>query len=221
METSVGSAVEDYLKAIYHIANTEDRVTPTRVSQRLGVSAAAVVKMAAKLQGQQLILYDRKQGLRLTPGGQRIAIEVVRHHRLIELYLVEALGYSWDEVHEEAERLEHVISATFEEKIDRLLDHPRFDPHGDPIPGSDGEIERSAGLPLPDLEPGVTALIRRVTDGNASLLRSLGELGMYPGAIVEVIEEKQAGGPLHVTIDGREHRIDREIAKNVFVAERE
>jgi DtxR family Mn-dependent transcriptional regulator len=215
---TLGEAAQDYLKAIYTLSLAETRVLPSQVAERLGVSPAAVTKMLRRLQELKLVSYERSQELALTAAGMKVALEVVRHHRLLELYLMEALGYTWDQVHPEAERLEHVISEEFEARIDALLGYPTHDPHGDPIPTLDGRVEELRLARLVDLEPGTTGVVRRVTDGDPAMLRYMGSLGLYPDAPVEMLDKAPYGGPLRVRVAGAEHAIGRELAEHVFVA---
>ena len=133
----ISRAMEDYLKAIYQSASEVERVSTTRLAEKMSCSAASVTNMLQKLSELKLVSYEPYQGVILSPSGEKVALEIVRHHRLIELYLAEVLGYSWDKVHAEAEELEHVISEEFEEKIDQALGYPTTDPHGDPIPTRD------------------------------------------------------------------------------------
>lgn len=214
----VGAAVQDYLKAIYALSQGEVRCTPSLLAERLAVSPAAVTKMVRRLQELNLVSYTRNQELRLQPAGEKIALEMIRHHRLIELYLAEALGYTWDQVHGEAERLEHVISEEFEAKIDELLGFPTHDPHGDPIPTREGEVPLAANAALSEMEPGEDAVVRRVTDGDPEMLRYLGSLGLYPRSEVRMLAKEPYGGPLRVRVSGTERAIGRELAAHVFVA---
>ncbi len=217
----LGAAVQDYLKVIYKLSQSDRRCTPSLIAERMGVSPAAVTKMLRRLQELRLVRYTRSQELALTPAGEKIALEIIRHHRLLELYLKEALGYTWDEVDSEADRLEHVISEEFEDRIDRLLGHPTHDPHGDPIPTKDGRVETVRHASLAEMEPGEEAVVRRVTDGDPALLRYLGSLGLYPDTEVTMVSKEPFGGPLCVRVSGREHHIGRELAANVFVAPKE
>jgi DtxR family Mn-dependent transcriptional regulator len=213
----LGSSVEDYVKAIYKLSQKESKVTPSRLATHLGITNAAVTKMTKKLQDLKLVNYVRGRGLRLTSAGEKIALEVIRHHRLIELYLTEALGYSWDQVHDEAEKLEHVISEHFEDKIEELLGFPTHDPHGEPIPTKDGRIAPTNETQLCDLAPGQSGVIERVNDNSADMLSYLGDLGMYPGTAVEMVTREPFGGSLRVRVSGRDHAIGAELAENVFV----
>jgi DtxR family Mn-dependent transcriptional regulator len=212
------TAVEDYVKAIYKLSLDNKRVTPSLVAEHLGVSSAAVTKMVKKLQELKLVRYIRPKGLSLSPAGEKIALEVIRHHRLLELYLTEALGYSWDEVHQEAEKLEHVISENFEERIEKLLGYPTHDPHGSPIPTRDGRVETRDLEVLAELGPGDKGVIRQVSDGDAEMLAFLGELGMYPGTQIEMLGKEPFGGPLRIKVSGKDHAIGSQLAENVFVS---
>jgi DtxR family Mn-dependent transcriptional regulator len=160
-KTRLSSAVEDYLKAIYELG--ERGVKTQALADALEVSPASVTGMLQKLASLKLVAYQKYQGVSLTPAGQRIALETLRHHRLIETYLAQALGYAWHEVHDEAEKLEHHISEDFEDRIASMLGHPTHDPHGDPIPRRDGSLPADLGWPLTDLEVGQTATITRIT----------------------------------------------------------
>ena len=215
---SLGEAAQDYLKAIYSLSLAETRVLPSQLAERLGVSPAAVTKMLRRLQELKLVSYERSQELALTASGRKVALEVVRHHRLLELYLKEALGYTWDQVHPEAERLEHVISEEFEDRIDALLGYPTHDPHGDPIPTRDGHVPAPCYGTLAELEPGATGVVRRVTDGDPAMLRYMGSLGLYPDAPVEMLGKAPYGGPIQVRVAGTERSVGRELAENVFVS---
>lgn len=214
-----GSAVEDYTKAIYKLSINNERVTPTMVAESLAVSAAAVTKMVRRLGDLKLVVYSRANGLKLSPSGEKIALEVIRHHRLIELYLTEALGYTWDEVHDEAERLEHVISEEFETRIEEFLGHPTHDPHGAPIPTRDGRIEMPDVTALSHLRPGEGGTIHRVSDSDAAKLSYLGKLGMYPGTPVEMVRVEPYGGSLRVRVSGEDREIGRELADTVFISD--
>jgi DtxR family Mn-dependent transcriptional regulator len=173
--------------------------------------------MIKHLAEHRLIDYVRYDGVGLTPTGERIALEVIRHHRLLELYLHQTLGYSWDEVDAEAEKLEHHISEEFEERIDRMLDYPRTDPHGDPIPTREGVVETRRGRSLADSEPGDMLIILRVRDSSPEALRYLSRIGVRLEGIIEVKEKQPFNGPLLLSIDGVTHSVGRELAGHVFV----
>lgn len=212
--------MEDYLKAIFHI--TEETpgatVTTTALAERLDVAPASVTAMLKKLAELELVRHEPYRGVFLTPAGRKIALEIVRHHRLIELYLVEALGMGWDEVHEEAERLEHVISEAFEARISEALKHPRFDPHGDPIPSADLEYEAGGRASLADLAAGTEAVVSRVSDRDPETLRRLAALGLVPNARVVVVSVGAPGDAMVVSVEARERSLPRELARAVQVA---
>jgi len=214
----VGSAVQDYLKSIYKLKDSDGLTSPSSVAERLEVSAAAVSKMMKRLTDLNLVQTGQNHRIGLTPAGEKIALEVIRHHRLLELYLTEALGYTWDQVDHEAEKLEHVISEEFEDRIDELLGFPTHDPHGDPIPSRNGDIEPPHQLALGALEPGQFATVRRVSDADPAMLRYLGQMGLYPRTAVQMLQKEPFGGPLTVRVADTERAIGRELAAHVFVS---
>jgi DtxR family Mn-dependent transcriptional regulator len=212
-------AVEDYLKAVYEVGREQGRVTTTALADRLGVTPASVTGMVKKLAELRLVAHEPYQGVALTEAGRRIALEVVRHHRLVELYLAEALGVPWDQVHAEAEKWEHVLSEDLEDRIDARLGYPTTDPHGAPIPSRSGEIAPTSRLALAELEPGRCAVVAEVSDHDPELLRYLGGLGLYPRAEVSVVAVAPFNGPVTVRVGGGEHALGREAAGYVWVAE--
>jgi len=190
MREELTHAVEDYLKAIYEISLEDGRASTSRLAVALGVTPASVTGMLQKLAGMPapLIDYKKHRGASLTTDGERVALEIIRHHRLLEMFLQERLGYTWDEVHDEADRLEHVISEGFEDRIARDLGHPTYDPHGDPIPSPDLQVPPTETVPLSGIPVGAWAVVRRVRDDDSELLRYLAELGLLPQARVQVLE---------------------------------
>jgi DtxR family Mn-dependent transcriptional regulator len=218
---SLGAAIEDYLKAIYQLSLASERVAPSTVATKLGISQAAVTKMIKRLRTRRLVRYGRPQGVVLTDSGRRVALEMIRHHRLLEAYLYKALGYSWDEVDREAEILEHAISEEFEDRIDQLLGHPTHDPHGSPIPTKDGRVEDVDFPALGDLAVGQRGTIRRVDGRDPDKLRYLGELGLYPDTPIQLLEREPFGGPLQLLVKGKKRAIGPELARHVFVAVQE
>jgi DtxR family Mn-dependent transcriptional regulator len=193
--------MEDYLKAIYMVQQRGETVTTSLLSEQLGgFKPGSVTGMIKKLAELNLITHTPYQGVSLTPAGERIALEVLRHHRLLELYLVQALGYSWDEVHEEAEALEHYISEKLEARIAARLGQPDFDPHGDPIPSLEGTLPSSTSVSLSDLPRGAQGRIVRVSDQNTAHLRYLAELGLVPGARIAVTEVAPFEGPISLQV---------------------
>lgn len=210
-------AAEDYLKAIYKLRGNHEIVSTTAVAERMVVSAASVTNMIKKLADMGLVAHTPYQEITLTEAGQKVALEIIRHHRLLELYLSEALGFGWDQVDAEAERLEHVISEEFEAKMDAVLGYPTTDPHGDPIPSKDGVVDESRYGRLADIEPGQSAVVRRVPDSDPDMLRYLAELGLVPDVTVDVLKKEPFNGPLLVKVGTIEHHIGHQVASSVLV----
>ena len=213
-------AEQDYLKAIYKLQPEESPVPTMAIAERLNLSSAAVSKMLKHLAAQGLVEHNRYYGVALTSAGEKIALEVIRHHRLVELYLVNVLGVPWDQVDREAEVLEHVLSEELEERIAAVLGNPTHDPHGDPIPHLDGSLEDQPHRRLADVSPGTHALVLRVPDRDPQLLRYFGEIGLVPEADVHVVRREPFDGPMHLRLDGSrtEHVIGRDIAERVSVS---
>lgn len=214
---AITAAMEDYLKVIYRLSEDGKRATTQAIAERMNVAAPSVTGMIKRLADLKLVEHERYRSVSLTAAGNKAALEIVRHHRLLELYLAEALGYSWDQVHDEAERLEHTISEEFEARIDRALGYPTTDPHGDPIPSASGSIQAVPDDRLSALEPGERATISRVDDTSPDKLRYLGTMGLYPDTEVSVIERQPFGGPLLVQVGGAEHYVGAELADTVHV----
>jgi DtxR family Mn-dependent transcriptional regulator len=213
----LSEAVQDYLKAIYKLQERHGVVSTSALAEEMDVTAASATGMMKKLASLKLVRHNPYQGVVLITAGRKIALEVIRHHRLLELYLAEALGYSWDQVHEEAERMEHFISEEFEEKIFEALGRPTRDPHGDPIPAKDGTVITADHGCLSDLEPGAKGVIRKVSDGNAEMLRYLGTRGLVPDTSFEVVDKAPFDGPLTVKTGGTSHVLGRELARHIWV----
>jgi len=211
-------AVQDYLKAIYALEAEGQRVTTSALARRMGVSAPSTTAMTKRLAELGLVERLPYRGVALTGAGRRGALEVLRHHRLLERYLVDRLGLSLDEVHAEAELLEHALSEELEARIDAELGFPTHDPHGDPIPDRDLRVVRGDDRTLLDLEPGARASISRVPDGDSALLRYLGELGIVPGSDLELVDYAPFGGPVTVRTNRGEHAISRELADRIAAA---
>jgi DtxR family Mn-dependent transcriptional regulator len=211
--------IEDYLKVIYMLVSEpgEERASTSAIADRMQVSAASATNMMQKLADMRLVEYVPYRGVSLTDAGEKIALEVIRHHRLIELYLAEALGYSWDAVHDEAERLEHVISEEFEDRIDAMLGHPTTDPHGDPIPPKTGRPPEGTSRRLSEVAIGESVVVRRVSDRNGDFLRRLASLKLVPGTRVRIVGRQSAGGPIVLEREGSRLSVDEEIARRVFV----
>jgi DtxR family Mn-dependent transcriptional regulator len=213
----LSEAVQDYLKTIYKLQAQGGVVSTSALAQAKEVTAASATGMMKKLASLRLVRHSPYQGVVLSKAGQKMALEIIRHHRLLELYLAEALGYSWDKVHEEAERLEHVISEEFEEKIFEALGRPTRDPHGDPIPAKDGTVVAIAHERLSDLEPGTKGVIRQVSDSDAEMLRYLGTRGLVPDTAFEILDKSPFNGPLTVRTGRTSHVLGRELARHIWV----
>ena len=211
-------AVQDYLKAIYTLESAGERVTTSALAKRMGVSAPSATAMTKRLDELGLVERVPHRGVALTDAGRRGALEVLRHHRLLERYLVDRLGLSLDEVHAEAELLEHALSEELEAKIDAELGFPTHDPHGDPIPDRELRLVPGGRRTLADLEPGERGSVSRVPDGDPDLLRYLDELGLVPGSQVEVVAQAPFAGPVTVRTRSGAHAISRELADRIDAA---
>jgi DtxR family transcriptional regulator, Mn-dependent transcriptional regulator len=216
--TDLTVAVQDYLKAIYALETEGKRVTTSALAARMGVRAPSVTAMTKRLAELGLVERAPYRGVVLTEDGRRGALEVLRHHRLLERYLVDRLGLSLAEVHAEAELLEHALSEELEAKIDAELGFPTHDPHGDPIPDRELRVAAAGDPSLVDLPLGRRATVSRVPDGNPELLRYLAELGLLPGSNVEVVSQAPFGGPVTVRTGSGDHAISRELAERVAAA---
>ena len=217
--SSFTRAQEDYLKALYQL-HGDQRPVPTReLAQRLGISSPSVSEMVTRLSSQGLVEHDKYRGQQLTREGRKVALELVRHHRLLEMFLVEILGYSWDEVHEEAERLEHVISERMEQRIFELLGRPQLDPHGHAIPSLEGKVRSVSTRPLSECRAGERVVVQGVSDEDAGKLRELDRRGLLPGTRIDVVSESKFEGPIEVRIKGRRDSLPLGLAKALFVTE--
>ncbi len=210
-------AVQDYAKAIYALETRDGTASTTALAERLNVRPASVSGMLHKLAALGLVVHEPYRGVRLTGRGQAVALEVIRHHRLLELFLVESLGMSWDEVHSEAERLEHVLSEQLEALIAAKLGNPTLDPHGDPIPSPELTIADDESHSLYTLEPGEQGTFVRVSDADPAMLRFLSERGIAPGARLEAIERQPFDGPLYVRVGDDVHVLGALLARAMRV----
>lgn len=211
-------AIEDYLKTIFMLAQEESPVSTSRIAESRQVKPASATSMIQRLAKLKLVDYEKHYGVTLTDSGRKLALEVLRHHRLIEAYLIEALGFSWDEVHEQADVLEHVISEKLEDRIAAALNHPNFDPHGDPIPAKDGTMPAVETEPLALVEPGMKVRISRIPDDtNSEMLRYLADLGLVPGTAVTIVNVAPFDGPVTVEIDGEQKIIGFNVATAVWI----
>ncbi len=213
--------IVDCLKVIYAMQEHGQKVSTSAVSERLGVSDATVTMLFKDFAAAGWVEHMPYHGVRLTSLGERKAKEVIRHHRLLELYLARELGYSWDKVHAEADKLEHAISEEFEDKLDAILGYPTADPHGDPIPNKEGVVPSRMGRTLAQLPEGQSARVLRIKDQDPAKLCYLGELGLYPDAHVEMVGKAPFGGPLHIRVGEMSHQVEHmlgsELAEQIIV----
>ena len=218
-EGRVSAPVEDYLKAIYEIAGREGTASTNDVATRLGVAPASVTGMVRRLAEQELVVYEKYRGVQLSEEGRLVALRTIRRHRILETYLVQALGVPWDRVHDEAERLEHAASEELIERMAAALGHPEADPHGAPIPSISGEVDEREHRTLADLEVGATARVVSVSDENPGLLRYLEEIALTPGAEVEVLARAPFDGPLTLRVGSTQPVVGVGLAQQLHIAE--
>jgi len=213
-------SIEDYIKAIFQLGSGEP-VQTSAIAERLDVRPASVSNMMRRLAKLELIEYTPYRGARLTREGESLARRMVRRHRLIERFLTEVLDFRWEEVHDEAERLEHAVSARFVEAVDALLERPETDPHGAPIPQRDGSMDEPRYASLDQIQAPAIVTVRRVRDSDAELLRYFGEMGIRPGAVVDVLEHSAQEGPLSVRVGDRTLHLGLPAARGVYVEPKE
>ena len=212
------ATVEDYLKTLFKLQQRGNvRVKTKQVAEALDISLPSVTAMLKHLSAEGYVDYESYRGASLTSDGRLAALRVVRNHRLIEVFLVEVLGYHWDEVHAEAERLEHAMSEQLTNRIDAFLGYPRVDPHGDPIPGPDGDMQQPVGESLLHVQPPCDAVVKRVLDQASDVLQYLGEQGLRPGAAVRVVRFDPFDGPVWLEVDGRSVALSRSLAARLVV----
>lgn len=217
----LSSAHEDYLKAIYTLMAEGNKVNNSALANYLDVSPASTTNMVKKLAELELVEYEPYQSITLTEAGTSVALEVLRHHRLLELYLHQKLNLPWDLVHAEAEKLEHVISETLEDAIAAALDHPTIDPHGDPIPSKDGHVEDVIGIPLSTALLDQPLRLMRVLIQDADRLNYLGSLGLYPNATITLLKRAPFSGPLLIDVNGEHHALAHDMAELLLVSPQE
>lgn len=215
----LSEAAEDFLKAVYLLQQQQDPVRTSALAERLDIAAPSATEMAQKLVKANLVTHEPYHGVRLTPDGRRIALKIVRYHRLMELFLVRVLGYGWDEVDEEAERLEHVMSSRLAERTAEYLGHPHYDPHGDLIPSPESDADRRDLTPLSSWPPGKKGIVTRLRDQTPDLLRYLAQKGLVIGALAEVQACDPLDGLLTLQVDGIEQVIGPHVAQCVFMSE--
>ncbi|MDR7487064.1 MAG: metal-dependent transcriptional regulator [Armatimonadota bacterium] len=216
MPAPLSQAVEDYLKTIYRLAERERPVTTTRLAQELAVAPASVTNMLKRLARLRLVRHTPYHGVELTEAGQKVALEVIRHHRLLELYLSRYLGVRLDRVHGEADRLEHALSEDLEDRIAEALGEPAVDPHGHPIPTREGAVAPAGGVVLADARAGQRGTVTRVNDRDADTVRELAAAGLVPGAPVEVVAAGRRG--VEIRVEGHPRRIGPALAGEVYLA---
>lgn len=210
-ESNLSQSVGDYVKVI-HALSADEAASTSKIASALGVAAASVSNMLARLHDDGLVSYEAYRGATLTPRGEREALRLLRRHRLVETFMIERLGYTWDEVHDEAEAIEHAISDRFTEALAELLGHPSHDPHGDPIPGADGSLPDTPATPLAELEPGQILQVARLLTQEGDVLTHLTTLGIQPGTRIEVQSREPLGGLLEVRIDDGIRALSKELA---------
>ncbi len=211
------ASVEDYLKAIYDLERAGEPAATTALASRLGVAPASVTGMVRRLAEAGLLTHERYRGARLTPQGRSAALRTLRRHRVIEAYLVRALGYRWDEVDPEAERLEHAASDEMVNRMAAAIGEPTSDPHGAPIPGRDGAVDEARYRPLAELAAGVSAEVMQVSDDDPSLLRYLADLAITPGSTVTIVETAPFGGPITLRVGEAMRAVGPALAERVLV----
>ncbi len=210
-------SVEDYLKQTYKLQTESGHVSFSQLAEKLKVSAPSVTQMVKKLEKEGLIEYTPYHGVVLTEKGKKVALEVIRHHRLLELFLSEIMGYPIEKVDAEAEKLEHAISEDFEDMMSKRLGNPKVDPHGDPIPTKDGELSVHRYLPLAEASVGDPLVIKRVSDHDPDMVRYMHELGLLPNVRVRVLHKEPFEGPLKIQVDDRELVVGYKLASFIFV----
>jgi DtxR family Mn-dependent transcriptional regulator len=210
-------AEENYLKETYSLQLEHNQVTTSMLADRIGHSAPTVTGMLKKLASRKWVTYEPYQGVTLTRSGRAAALEVIRHHRLLEAYLSRALGVPWDRVHEEAEKLEHVLSEYLEERIDEYLGHPASDPHGSPIPASNGSIKEPDRLRLSDLPAGSSAQVVEVGDREPGLLSRLGEIHLGLKTKLQVLEVEPVDGLITIRVARQKHILEQKAARQIIV----
>lgn len=213
----LSQSTEDYLKSVYNLENG-DAVVTNDIANSLDVSPSSVTKMVKRLSDNGYLTYHSHRGVKLTEKGRKAALKVIRRHRLIELYLFNELDYSWDEVHEEACNLEHYISDKLEDAIDKKLGYPTTDPHGDPIPGKNGELPITSTLKISDAKEGETYKVSRIDGEDSALLVYLEENSVLPGKFIKLIKKHPFGGSVEIMIDGETKQLGSIAADSIFVS---
>ena len=210
-------STEDYIKGIYKLRHEGKAVTTSDLARHLKIGDGSVTNMIKKLSTKRLVEYTPYRGVSLTVSGERLALKIVRRHRLWEMFLVKYLGYKWNEIHDEAERLEHVTSEEMEERLDRSLGYPKVDPHGDPIPGKDGEMQGIRDRPLSSFDEGDVVRIVRVSDDDPNILQHASEIGLVLKMKLAVMKKRNFDGSMMVRVGSRNHYLSKDVARSIFV----
>ncbi len=213
----LSQSVQDYLKTIYKLQDIEDMVSTTSIAREMSISGASVTGMLKRLSVMKLVDYNSYKGVRLTEDGVRIALEILRHHRLLELYLKESLGFSLAKVHDEACRLEHYVSEEFVAKIDDMLGHPQFSPLGNPIPSKGGVVPNDTAIPVTEAELNQAYTIKRISDENTEMVDYFEKMGMLPGVAITILTRAPFNGPMTIVYNDHEEIIGFEVGRNIFV----
>jgi DtxR family Mn-dependent transcriptional regulator len=216
-KTAINHTVEDYLRSIYRVETRDGKATNAMLARELNISSAAVTDMVRRLAEQGLLKYAKYQGAKLTSSGRTIAVEVTRRHRLWEVFLIKHLGYEWDEVHDLADKLEHIRSEKLTDRLDDFLGNPTHDPHGDPIPDKQGVIPKRTLVALAELEPGQSGTVGRVSDEYPELLRYASSLGLAIDAHVTVLEKIEFDCSTRIATEGGESVVSEKLSNSVFV----
>lgn len=210
---------ENYLKAIYKLSKRSEKgVSTNALAERMDTKASSVTDMIKRLAGKKLVNYKKYQGVTLSAKGQQIAVDIIRKHRLWEVFLVDHLGFGWDEVHDVAEQMEHINSDVLVERLDQFLDHPKYDPHGGPIPDKDGNFPAPARVRLDELEVGRSSKVMGITDNSESFINHLNKMGLQLGTEFNLKERFDFDRSIEVQLNGRSMQLSHEVAKNIFVA---
>jgi DtxR family transcriptional regulator, Mn-dependent transcriptional regulator len=218
VSTDLSKQMEDYLKNIYKLQEESSPVTTKAIAEKMEISPASVTSMTKKLDQLKLLNYKRYGGVVLTERGMKVALEIIRHHRLLELYLNQKVGIEWHKVDAEAEELEHVLSEEVEAAMDHALDYPTIDPHGDPIPAKDGTIISPEETVLIELEPGRASVVSRVIQDSPEMLEYLGGIGIFPDVPIEVEEQTPLAGTVTVRVKGKSRALGRDVASCIYVS---
>lgn len=216
-DTLLSESIQNYLKVIYKLEQEFEEASTSDIAKELNISSASVTGMLKRLSAMKLVNYNSYKGVTLTDDGKAIALEVLRHHRLIESYLRQSLGYKLAKIHDEACKLEHYVSEDFIDKITNILDDPQFDPCGHPIPRKDGQIPYKDEVPLIEQEPIISAVISSIKDENIELLNYIDQVGLLPGTRITMLEKSPYFGPIRLSVDDREVSIGHEVGKLILL----